>query len=319
MNLAFIGGGNMARAMLGGMHAAGIATASMQVLEPDSAKGNELARAFGVAAHATVGDWLRRAEVAVLAVKPQNAQDATTACAPFLQTAVVVSIVAGVRSRTLARWLGHRRIVRAMPNTPALIRAGITAVALPEVTADGRGLADGILRSIGNVLWLDEDMLDPVTAVSGSGPGYVFYFIEALQQAASEMGFTPPQARRLRSETFAGAAQLALRSDEPVEVLRRPRHLEGGTTAAALARLAQTDVSARSSRRSERRATAPPMGEQFDRASDALTPRPQLRRALTTLFQVVRKRARNSARPTQLLWRNAAKHPSRVRVRIRPW
>jgi pyrroline-5-carboxylate reductase len=277
MNLAFIGGGNMARAMLGGMSAAGVPTPSMQVLEPDSAKSNELAGAFGVATHAAVGDWLSCAEVVVLAVKPQNAQEAMVACAPFLQAALVVSIVAGVRSRTLARWLGHQRIVRAMPNTPALIRAGITAaVALPDVSPGGRELADRILRSIGTVLWLDdEDMLDGVTAVSGSGPGYVFYFIEALQQAASEMGFTPQQARQLAVETFAGAAQLALRSDEPVEILRDRVTSKGGTTAAALARLMQSDVKRQIIEAVKAaRDRAAEMGQLFDQPNDAQRPRP---------------------------------------------
>lgn len=244
MNLAFIGGGNMAHAMLGGMCEGGMPTAALHVLEPDTAKGAALERTFGVTAHERAGEWLRDASVVVLAIKPQQAREAVAGAAPFLGAPLVVSIAAGVRGRTLARWLGHDRIVRAMPNTPALIRAAITgAVALPGVSAAQRDDADRILRTIGTVLWLDnETLLDPVTAISGSGPGYVFYFIEALQDAALEMGFTPAQARALAVETFEGAARLARQSDEPVSVLRERVTSKGGTTAAALSQLGSADV-----------------------------------------------------------------------------
>jgi pyrroline-5-carboxylate reductase len=267
MNVAFIGGGNMAHAMLGGMREGGISAAAMHVLEPDAAKGDELKRAFGVAAHLGAGEWLRNADVVVLAVKPQQAHDAVTAAVPFMKAPLVVSIAAGVRGRTLARWLGHERIVRAMPNTPALIRQGITgAVALPGVSDAQRADADRILQSIGSVLWLDDEaLLDPVTAISASGPAYVFYFIEALKDAALEMGFTSAQARALAVETFAGAAQLARRSSEPVSVLRERVTSKGGTTAAALARLDQHDVRSRiveAARAARDRASE--LGDEFD-------------------------------------------------------
>ncbi|HQR55727.1 MAG TPA: pyrroline-5-carboxylate reductase [Burkholderiaceae bacterium] len=246
MNLAFIGGGNMAHAMLGGMQAAGMVTASMHVLEPDAAKGAELAQAFGVTAHEQPGDWLHAAEVIVLAIKPQYAREAVAAVVPFLGAPLTISIIAGVRGATLARWLGHQRIVRAMPNTPALIRAGITgAVALPEVSSSQHDRADRILRSIGKVLWFkDEAMLDPVNAISGSGPGYVFYFIEALQQAARELGLPEEQGRLLAVETFLGAARLAEHSRDPVALLRERVTSKGGTTAAALARFESDGVRA---------------------------------------------------------------------------
>lgn len=245
MKVTFIGGGNMAHAMLGGMREGGLPTESMQVLEPDAAKAAELQRTFGVAAHTGAGEWLRGADVVVLAVKPQQAHEAVALTAPFMATPMVLSIAAGVRGGTLARWLGHDRIVRAMPNTPALIRKGITgAVALPGVSDAQRADADRILQSIGTVLWFDDEaLLDPVNAVSGSGPAYVFYFIEALQDAALGMGFSPAQARTLAVETFAGAAQLALQSVEPVSVLRERVTSKGGTTAAALSRLQQHEVS----------------------------------------------------------------------------
>jgi pyrroline-5-carboxylate reductase len=244
VNVAFIGGGNMAHALLGGMRASGLATRTLQVLEPDAGKRAELAREFGVTAHGSAGDWLRDADVVVLAVKPQSMMEAVSSAARWLGTPLVISIAAGVRARTLARWLGHERIVRAMPNTPALIRAGITgAVALPGVSVAQRAEADRILHSVGTVVWLDDEaMLDPVTAISGSGPAYVFYFIEALQDAALEMGFTEAQARIFAIETFAGAAQLARQSDVPVAELRERVTSKGGTTAAALARLNEHDV-----------------------------------------------------------------------------
>jgi len=127
MNVAFIGGGNMARAMLGGMGASGLQTDAVRVLEPDADRCVELTRDFGVTAHETAGEWLYDAAVVVLAVKPQQMREAVAAVRDWLGPALVVSIAAGVRATTLARWLGHERIVRAMPNTPALIRAGITA------------------------------------------------------------------------------------------------------------------------------------------------------------------------------------------------
>ena len=180
---------------------------------------------------------------------------------------MVISIVAGVQGQTLARWLGHQRIVRAMPNTPALIRAGITgAVALADVSADDRADADRILRSIGEVLWLErESLLDPVTAISGSGPAYVFYFIEALQQAGRDLGFTDEQARQLAVETFSGAASLARLSSEPVHVLRERVTSKGGTTAAALAHLESSQVRSRIIEAVRAAcARAEEMGRQFD-------------------------------------------------------
>jgi len=253
--------------MLGGMRAGGMVTAAMHVLEPDTAKGADLARDFGVTAHDHPDAWLRDAEVVVLAIKPQQAREAVAGIVPFMAAPVVVSIVAGIQGRTLSRWLGHQRVVRAMPNTPALIRAGITgAVAQPDVSKSQHDKADRILRSVGEVLWLeDESLLDPVTAVSGSGPAYVFYFIEALQEAAREMGFNAEQARKLAVETFVGAARLAQQSDQPVAVLRERVTSKGGTTAAALARFERDDVRSRiveAVRAARDRAAE--MGQQFD-------------------------------------------------------
>ena len=266
MKLAFIGGGNMAHAMLGGMKASGGGNV-VHVLEPDANRRAQLASEFGLTAHAQPGDWLRDAAVIVLAIKPQQAQQAVSAAVPYVGHPLVISIVAGVQGQTLARWLGHQRIVRAMPNTPALIRAGITgAVALADVSADDRAEADRILRSIGQVLWLErESLLDPVTAISGSGPAYVFYFIEALQQAGRDLGFTDEQARQLAVETFSGAASLARLSPEPVHVLRERVTSKGGTTAAALAHLESSQVRSRIIEAVRAAcARAEEMGRQFD-------------------------------------------------------
>ena len=237
MKVAFIGGGNMAGALIGGMLQAGFDAFDIDVLEVDSARRAELAQHHGVHAHEQAGDWLQASEAVVLAVKPQQMREAALAIHPFLKRPLVLSIAAGTRAQTIARWLATGKIVRAMPNMPALIRAGITAaVALPDVTAAEKAGADTILSAVGTVIWLDDEaMLDAVTAVSGSGPAYIFYFIEAMQAVARAMGFDEAQARALTLHTFAGAAQLALQSDESASALRQKVTSKGGTTAAALA------------------------------------------------------------------------------------
>ena len=238
MNIAFVGGGNMAAALIGGLQRAG-ATHATSVLEIDSERARQLGAQYAVTTHGSAGTWLGAAEVVVLAVKPQQMRSAVEEIKPFLGRPLVVSIAAGVRASTLARWLGTNVIVRTMPNTPALIGAGITgAAALPGVTPMQRAAAQEILQAVGDVVWFDdESMLDPVVAVSGSGPAYVFFFIEAMQQAAQEMGLNAEQARRLAVQTFVGAARLAADSPEPASVLRERVTSKGGTTAAALARL----------------------------------------------------------------------------------
>jgi pyrroline-5-carboxylate reductase len=235
MKIAFVGGGNMAAALIGGLRRQATQHA-IDVLEIDAARGRHLEEQQRVTAHAAAGPWLAGSDVVVLAVKPQQMRGAIDSIKPFLQRPLVLSIAAGVRASTLARWLGTDVIVRTMPNTPALIGAGVTgAVALAGVSAAQREAAGQILAAAGEVIWFDdESMLDPVTALSGSGPAYVFYFIEAMQQAAAEMGLTPTQARRLAVDTFLGAARLAASAQEPVSVLRERVTSKGGTTAAAL-------------------------------------------------------------------------------------
>jgi pyrroline-5-carboxylate reductase len=158
---------------------------------------------------------------------------------------LVLSIAAGIRGADLSRWLGgYGAIVRSMPNTPALIGQGITGmVAMPGASEQQKTAADSIMRAVGQTVWLDDEtLIDPVTAVSGSGPAYVFYFLEAMQQAAQEMGLSAVQGRELALATFTGAAQLAAQSSDPVEVLRERVTSKGGTTHAAITSMEQAGV-----------------------------------------------------------------------------
>ncbi|HLT27661.1 MAG TPA: pyrroline-5-carboxylate reductase [Zeimonas sp.] len=238
MKITFIGGGNMAAALIGGLVARDVAPTSFVVVEPAALQRETLRERFGVTTIASAEpDALQGTELCVLAVKPQQMRAAIEGLGPALAGALVVSIAAGIRIGDLSRWLGgHRRIVRAMPNTPALIGRGITglfaAEGVPEVDRD---LAARTLSAVGEVVWVDDEpALDAVTAVSGSGPAYVFLMMEVLQQAAHTLGLDERQARALVLHTFAGASELALRSDEPVASLRQRVTSKGGTTAAAL-------------------------------------------------------------------------------------
>ncbi len=245
MNITFIGGGNMARAILGGLLRQGYTPEAIGVVELSPEARERLQRELRVRCFDSPAPAAPFGDVLVMAVKPQQMRSAAAQVAPHLSGQLVVSIAAGIRLADLSRWLGgHRLLVRCMPNTPALIGAGITAVyASPGVNDAQRAAAAKVLGAVGKVLWVeDEGLLDPVTAVSGSGPAYVFYFIEAMQQAASELGLTPEQARALSLETFLGAARLAAGSSEPVSVLRERVTSKGGTTEAALASMAADHV-----------------------------------------------------------------------------
>lgn len=238
MNITFVGGGNMAAALIGGLIGRGHAAADMGVVEIQPEARARLAAQFGVACAAELSAASPLGQVVVLAVKPQQMRAAASGLKPLLRRELVITIAAGIRLVDLSRWLGgHQLLVRCMPNTPALVGAGITGLyALPAVAAGQRALAESILAAVGETLWVaDEAALDPVTAISGSGPAYVFYFIEALQQAAQEMGFSPADARRLALQTFAGAAKLAAQSQDEVAQLRERVTSKGGTTERALA------------------------------------------------------------------------------------
>jgi pyrroline-5-carboxylate reductase len=237
--VAFIGGGNMSQAIVGGLLAQGHAARDLQVVEPNEATRARLL-SMGVAAHAVCGETVLAADAIVLAVKPQVMREALTPLAGKLTTQLVISIAAGIRTVDLSRWLGdgagYTRIVRAMPNTPALIRAGITGLfAMPALSAGDKARAEDLLRAVGKTSWFEqESMLDAVTAVSGSGPAYVFYFIEALEEAAREMGFDAAAARLFAIETFTGGARLAAESHDSPAVLRANVTSRRGTTERAI-------------------------------------------------------------------------------------
>ena len=234
--IAFIGGGNMASALVGGLLQNGRVPATVLVIEPDDRQRAKVALQFGVLALAVADALLAEVPLVVWAVKPQVFAAAARPCAPHVGRALHLSVMAGIRTESLISATGSPRIVRAMPNTPALIGQGITGLfATPAVSAAERALVERVLAPSGELLWLPrEHDLDAVTALSGSGPAYVYYFIEAMIQAAGEMGLTVEQGRRLALATFAGATALAQQSSESPAVLRERVTSKGGTTYAAL-------------------------------------------------------------------------------------
>ena len=238
MNITFIGGGNMAGAIIGGLLKQGYAADAVRVVEIAAGARAKLAQEYRVATFERIDAAAVASDCVVLAVKPQHMREVASALRPLLKRQLVISIAAGIRSTDLARWLGdYRRLVRAMPNTPALVGAGCAGLfALPGVSHEDMTLAEAILGAVGTTLKVGrEEDLDAITAVSGSGPAYVFYFIEALQQAALELGLAPGAAARLALETFTGAVKLAAESNEDAAILRERVTSKGGTTAAALA------------------------------------------------------------------------------------
>ena len=246
MNICFIGGGNMATALIGGMLGKGFAAAQISVVEINAENRLRLQRDFAVRAVESLAEGVAGSQVIVLAVKPQQLHEVAQQLAPLLSGQLLISIAAGIRAVDLARWSGSGAVVRAMPNTPALVQSGMTGLyAMPEVSAAQREQAQTILTSVGDVLWLDDEaMLDAVTAISGSGPAYVFYFIEALERAALELGFVADDARRLSLATFLGASKLAASSKDGPGVLREKVTSKNGTTERALLSMAASDVAA---------------------------------------------------------------------------
>lgn len=236
MNICFIGGGNMATALIGGLLGKGFSAAQIMVVEINADNRARLHRDFSVHAFENISEGIAGSQIIVFAVKPQQLRTVALQLAPLLSGQLLISIAAGIRAADLARWLGTQNVVRAMPNTPALIQSGMTGLyALPAVSEAQREQAQGILAAVGETLWVpDEAMLDAVTAVSGSGPAYVFYFIEAMQQAAHELGFDSESARRLSIATFLGAVKLADASGDDVGVLRTRVTSKNGTTERAL-------------------------------------------------------------------------------------
>ena len=248
MNVLFVGGGNMGRALVGGLLAEGLAKDAITVLEIDPGARERLARNFGIAVTDQLDAPLAgRADVVVIAVKPQHMRETAARLGPMLSSKLVVSIAAGIRIVDLSRWLGgYQRIVRAMPNTPALVRRGITGLfAPPHVGADDRARTESILSAVGQTLWCErEQQLDAVTAVSGSGPAYLFHYLESMIAAGEALGFTPDAARQLAYATVSGAIALAEQSADPPSTLRAQVTSKGGTTEAALRVIEQRAVKA---------------------------------------------------------------------------
>ena len=245
MKIAFLGGGNMATALIGGLLGKGFAASDITVIEINEDSHKSLRRNFGVNCVTAATPEALACDVLVLAVKPQQLREACAPLAAMLHEQLIISIAAGIRLGDLSRWLGgYQRLVRVMPNTPALIGAGVAGLfALPMVSEAERLGAERILQAVGSTLWVpDEARIDAVTAISGSGPAYVFLLIEAMQQAAVELGFTPLQARQLSIETVLGSAKLALGSEETAATLRERVTSKGGTTEAALRVMADRGV-----------------------------------------------------------------------------
>lgn len=234
--IAFIGGGNMASAIIGGLLREGMSPSQLEVVEPFAPARARLREQFGIEALEAAGPALQRAQLVVWAVKPQTFRDAAAQARAHTGSALHLSVAAGIRSDSIAAWTGTERIVRCMPNTPALIGKGITALyARAGVTPADRLQAQQVIATTGEWLWVqDEAQLDAVTALSGSGPAYVFFFLEAMTQAGVEMGLPREQAYLLAVGTFGGAAALAHASQEPPEVLRQRVTSKGGTTHAAI-------------------------------------------------------------------------------------
>jgi pyrroline-5-carboxylate reductase len=237
MKIAFLGGGNMASALIGGLIAKGADPRSISVVEMTPAAREKLGARYPVHLSTAPDAGMQGAEVLVLAVKPQDMKRALASVSGFSREKLVVSVAAGITLKSLSRWLGgHRKIVRCMPNTPALIAAGITGLyAAPEVEKNEREKAETILRAVGDVVWMPEErLLDPVTAVSASGPAYVFWFIEQLAASAEKLGIPKDAALKMAKQTVLGSALLASQSADSPETLRKNVTSKGGTTEAAL-------------------------------------------------------------------------------------
>lgn len=236
--IVFIGGGNMARSLIGGLVADGLSADNIHVMDTQKSVLQTLKQTFAVQVYDDLASAVASADVIVLAVKPQQMQDVVKSLATvWPANALLISIAAGIRLADLGRWLQKdAAIVRAMPNTPSLVQAGATALfANNHVSEQQREQAEAILRAVGLALWLDnETKMDAVTALSGSGPAYFFLVMEAMENAAIELGLPQETARLLCLETAFGAAKMALESDVPAATLRQQVTSPGGTTERAI-------------------------------------------------------------------------------------
>ncbi len=235
-HMAFIGGGNMASAIIGGLIRQGMRPDQFTVVEPFADTAAKLLKDFGINALPAAGPELARADLVVWAVKPQVFSEAAAPVMPHTRNALHLSVAAGIRTDSIGRWVDTDRVVRCMPNTPALVGQGITGLfACPSVTPADQTLVEQVIATTGQFIWVQqESQLDAVTALSGSGPAYVFYFLEAMTEAGVGMGLSAKQAYQLAVATFSGASGLAAASTESPEVLRQRVTSKGGTTYAAL-------------------------------------------------------------------------------------
>ncbi len=243
--ITFVGGGNMASAIIGGLIQKGHPTSALQVIEPWAEQRGRLAEQFpGLGVHEAASSTLHASDLVVWAVKPQTFKDAALTAGPHLGDALHLSVAAGITSDSMASWLKTERIVRAMPNTPALVGLGMTGLfARDAVGAEEQSLVETVIRTTGELVWVNaEAQLDAVTALSGSGPAYVFYFLEAMRDAGAQMGLPPALAQQLAMGTFAGATALAQRSTEPLQTLRERVTSKGGTTYAALTSMENAEI-----------------------------------------------------------------------------
>ena len=244
VHITFIGGGNMGRALISGLINNGFEPNQISVVEANATTALKLYEDFGVqgiGALEQIAFDFSKNNVVVMAIKPQDFNVVAKGLASKLKHAsapgpLILSIAAGIRLKDMSRWLDHERCVRAMPNTPALIGKGITGLfADTAVNNADRALVETICKAVGQSVWVSEEkLMDAVTAVSGSGPAYVFAFIEAMQSAGEKLGLDPATARKLAYATLEGATQLAHNSEEHAGTLRERVTSKGGTTAAAL-------------------------------------------------------------------------------------
>ncbi len=268
-HIAFIGGGNMASAIIGGLIRQGMKPEQITVVEPFAETAARLQAQFGLKVLPEAGPALSAAQLVVWAVKPQVFKEAAAPVAAHTRQALHLSVAAGIRTDSICNWLGTDRVVRSMPNTPALVGQGMTALfACPGVSAAEKAGVEQVIATTGQFLWVQqESQLDAVTALSGSGPAYVFFFLEAMTEAGMGMGLSQEQAYRLAVATFQGASSLAAASDEAPEVLRQRVTSKGGTTYAAITSMEGAGIKpafVRAMQAAEQRARE--LGDEFGKA-----------------------------------------------------
>ena len=245
--IGFIGGGNMAESLIGGLLASGHKASLIHVAEPEKSRRSHLAAKYGVDCVEDNSELVERADLLLFAVKPQLLQQIALTLRNNIQAkqSLIISIAAGVRSADLEQWLGGElAIVRVMPNTPALVRAGASGLYANHcVNSEQKNQAESIMRSVGLTVWLEnEAQMDIVTALSGSGPAYIFRVIEAMEDAATRAGLARETSRLLAIETVLGAAKLAVESEDSPAELRQKVTSPGGTTEQGLKQLEQGGI-----------------------------------------------------------------------------